>query len=51
MIDQVDDQPIVEIMTEQTIQDYVHSIKQGGRVVESLTSAGINEAANCKGGI
>ena len=51
MIDQVDDQSIVEMMTGQTIQDYVYSFKQGGQVVESLTLAGINKAANRIGGI
>ena len=50
VIDQVDDRSIVE-MTGQTIQGYVYSIKQGKRVVESLTLAGINEAANRRGGI
>ncbi|MDE0638568.1 MAG: hypothetical protein OXI43_22220 [Candidatus Poribacteria bacterium] len=51
VVDQVDDQTIVELMTGQTIQDYVYSFKQGGRVVEGLTLAGINEAANRRGGI
>lgn len=51
VIDHVDDQSIVEIMTGQAIQDYVYSFKQGGRVVEGLTLAGINEAANRRGGI
>ena len=51
VIDSVDDQAIVEMMTGQTIQDYVYSFKQGGRVVEGLTLAGINEAANRRGGI
>jgi len=51
VIDQVDDQAIIEIMTGQTIQDYVYSFKQGGRTVEGLTLAGINEAANRRGGI
>ncbi len=50
-IDQIDDQAIVELMTGQTIQDYVYSFRQGGRVVEGLTLAGINEAANRRGGI
>ncbi len=50
-IDQIDDQTIVEMMTGQTIQDYVYSYKHGGRVVEGLTLAGINEAANRRGGI
>ena len=51
VIDQVDDQAIVEMMTGQTIQDYVYSFKQGGKVIEGLTLAGINEAANRRGGI
>ena len=51
VIDSVDDQAIVEMMTGQTIQDYVYSFTQGGRVVEGLTLAGINEAANRRGGI
>ncbi len=50
-VDQVDDQAIIELMTGQTIQDYVYSFKQGGRTVEGLTLAGINEAANRRGGI
>ena len=51
VIDQVDDQAIVEMMTGQTIQDYVYSFKQGNKMVEGLTLAGINEAANRRGGI
>ncbi len=51
VVDQVDDQAIIELMTGQTIQDYVYSFKQGGRLVEGLTLAGINEAANRRGGI
>lgn len=51
VVDQVDDQAIVELMTGQTIQDYVYSFKVGGRLVEGLTLAGINEAANRRGGI
>ena len=51
VIDQADDRAIIEMMTGQTIQDYVYSFKQGGRVVEGLTLAGINEAANRRGGI
>lgn len=51
VLDTVDDQSIVEMMTGQAIQDYVYSFKQGGRVVEGLTLAGINEAANRRGGI
>ncbi len=51
VLDQVDDQSIVEMMTGQAIEDYVYSFKQGGRTVEGLTLAGINEAANRRGGI
>lgn len=51
VIDTVDDKAIVEMMTGQTIQDYVYSFKQGGKMVEGLTLAGINEAANRRGGI
>lgn len=51
VIDHVDDQAIVEMMTGQTIQDYVYSFKQGNKMVEGLTLAGINEAANRRGGI
>lgn len=51
VVDQVDDQAIVELMTGQTIQDYVYSFKVGGRLIEGLTLAGINEAANRRGGI
>ena len=51
VVDKVDDQAIIELMTGQTIQDYVYSFKQGGRTVEGLTLAGINEAANRRGGI
>ncbi|MCY4403374.1 MAG: hypothetical protein OXD54_12420 [Candidatus Poribacteria bacterium] len=51
VVDQVDDQAIVELMTGQAIQDYVYSFNSGGRVVEGLTLAGINEAANRRGGI
>jgi len=51
VIDSVDDQAIVEMMTGQTIQEYVYSFKQGNKMVEGLTLAGINEAANRRGGI
>ena len=51
VLDQVDDQAIVEMMTGQAIRDYVYSFNQGGKVVEGLTLAGINEAANRRGGI
>ena len=51
VLDQVDDRAIIEMMTGQAIEDYVYSFKQGGRTVEGLTLAGINEAANRRGGI
>jgi hypothetical protein len=51
LVNQVDDKAIVEMMTGQAIQEYVYSFKQGGRLVEGLTLAGINEAANRRGGI
>lgn len=51
VIDTVDDQEIVAMLTGQAIQEYVYSFKQGTRVVEGLTLAGINEAANRRGGI
>ncbi|MCZ6677905.1 MAG: hypothetical protein O7E52_11715 [Candidatus Poribacteria bacterium] len=51
VLDQVDDQAIIEMMTGQAIQDYVYSFRQGGKTVEGLTLAGINEAANRRGGI
>jgi len=51
VLDQVDDQAIVDMMTGQAIQDYVYSFRQGGKTVEGLTLAGINEAANRRGGI
>ncbi|MBI1923203.1 hypothetical protein HYR99_03020 [Candidatus Poribacteria bacterium] len=51
VLDQVDDQAIIEMMTGQAIRDYVYSFKQGGKTVEGLTLAGINEAANRRGGI
>ncbi len=51
VLDEVDDRAIVEMMTGQAIEDYVYSFKQGGRKVEGLTLAGINEAANRRGGI
>lgn len=51
VLDQADDRAIIQMMTGQAIQDYVYSFKQGGRTVEGLTLAGINEAANRRGGI
>jgi len=50
-LDKVEDQTIIEIMTGQAVQEYVYSFKQSGRTVEGLTLAGINEAANRRGGI
>ena len=51
VLEKVDDQAIIQMMTGQAIKDYVYSFKQGGKVVEGLTLAGINEAANRRGGI
>lgn len=46
-----DDGEIIRSLTGDAIAEYVYSFKQGGRTVEGLTIAGINEAANRKGGI
>lgn len=46
-----DDEAIIAMMTGQAIQEYVYSFRQGGKTVEGLTLAGINEAANRRGGI
>lgn len=46
-----DDEAIIAMMTGQAISDYVYSFRQGGKLVEGLTLAGINEAANRRGGI
>ena len=46
-----DDGEIIRSLTGDAIAEYVYSFKQGGKVVEGLTIAGINEAANRKGGI
>ncbi len=51
VVEQADDDAIIAMMTGQAIQDYVYSFKQGGRTVQGLTLAGINEAANRRGGI
>lgn len=51
IVEKFDDAAIIEIMTGQAIQEYVYSFKQGGQNVEGLTLAGINEAANRRGGI
>ena len=51
VLDKVDDQSIINMMTGQAIQDYVYSFKQGGKTVEGLTLAGVNEAANRRGGL
>ena len=48
-IEMWDDEQIVESMKGAAIQEYVYSFKQGGRTVEGLTMAGINEAANRRG--
>jgi len=50
-IERLDDSTIVRMMQGHAIQEYVYSFKQGGRTVEGLTLAGINEAANRRGGI
>ena len=50
-IDLRDDQEIVQMMTGQAIDAYVYSFRQGGKIVEGLTLAGVNEAANRRGGI
>ena len=51
VLDKVDDDAIINMMTGQAIQDYVYSFKQGGKTVEGLTLAGVNEAANRRGGL
>ena len=51
VVEQVDDQAIIGMMTGVVIEDYVYSFKQGNKMVEGLTLAGINEAANRRGGI
>ena len=50
-IERLDDSTIIRMMQGHAIQEYVYSFKQGGRTVEGLTIAGINEAANRRGGI
>lgn len=50
-LNSADDDAIVAMMTGQAIQEYVYSFRQGGKTVEGLTLAGINEAANRRGGI
>lgn len=50
-LERIDDQVIVQSMVGAAIQDYIFSFKQGGKVIEGLTLAGINEAANQRGGI
>ena len=50
-IEHIDDQSIIEMMTGNTVEDYVYSFKQGGKTIEGLTIAGVNEAANRRGGI
>ena len=51
VLTRIDDQAIIDMMTGHAIQDYVYSFKRGGRNIEGLTLAGINEAANRRGGI
>jgi hypothetical protein len=50
-LNQRDDDAIVGMLTGQAIEEYVYSFRQGGRLVQGLTLAGINEAANRRGGI
>ena len=50
-LERIDDKVIVQSMVGAAIQDYIYSFRQGGRVIEGLTLAGINEAANQRGGI
>lgn len=50
-INRIDDANIIDMMTGKAMHDYVYSFKQGSKVVEGLTLAGINEAANRRGGI
>ena len=51
VLDQIDDNAIIGMLTGAAIQDYVYQFKQGGKTVKGLTLAGINEAANRRGGI
>ena len=47
----IDDKSIIADMQGHAIQEYVYSFKQGGRTVQGLTLAGINEAANRRGNL
>ena len=47
----IDDQSIIADMQGHANESYVYSFKQGGRAVQGLTLAGINEAANRRGGL
>ena len=47
----IDDRSIIADMQGHAIEDYVYSFTQGGRKVQGLTLAGINEAANRRGGL
>ena len=47
----IDDKSIIADMQGHAIEDYVYSFTQGGRKVQGLTLAGINEAANRRGGL
>lgn len=51
VLERIDDQVIVKSMVGAAVQDYIYSFKQGSKVIEGLTLAGINEAANQRGGI
>ena len=50
-LETIDDQSIIASMQGHAIEDYIYSFKQGGRSVQGLTLAGVNEAANRRGGI
>ena len=47
----IDDQSIIADMQGHANESYVYSFSQGGRKVQGLTLAGINEAANRRGGL
>ena len=50
-VNRIDDANIISMMTGKAMDDYVYRFNQGGRTIEGLTLAGINEAANRRGGI
>lgn len=55
LMERMDDDSVVAMITGQAIEDYVYSFKQGkganARQVQGLTLAGVNEAARHYGGI